>query len=281
MNNEIKKFFALITAFILFSSSAGAVIKLIVYVSSAIDGRIPYTEMPSSIENTPALFFVVWENTGSVGCSFRLRADVYEVVDGKLRQVHISWSREEAIEPGGVGNLKAYWYPTESGEYSVKTFIYFCNLIYEGPSTNFTVLMSNKTQKKIGVIKAESTEEYVDLVINPVEDLSSIIIIPRDYPNGWVFESLQSSNIVSGRDNRVKVNYVPQIWKEENVSFDVVSSDGRFYQTIETRLKKRETQPIYELTIMVLVLIILILSVRLIKYRRWGAKDDKGKESSG
>ncbi|MBN2013675.1 MAG: hypothetical protein JW778_00695 [Candidatus Altiarchaeota archaeon] len=265
-------------AFLLLVPSAVAIIEVQVYVSGLIDGRIPHSEIPEVVNDTPQSFLVVWENTGSVGCGFRLRADIYEVLNDTRRQVYTSWGEEKPIEPGGTGNLAAYWYPGRSGNFTVRTFLYFCNSIKDGPAANFSVYRSNRTGSRIPAeITTEATEDYVEFRFDPKEDINSILIVPRDYPTGWVFESKSLESIKKGEENTVRLGYEASIWKERNITFDIVSADGRFYQSSKVSLMKKEEFPIYQAIIMFLVIVILILSVQLLRYRREGCKgDEKG-----
>jgi hypothetical protein len=278
----MKKLVAL-AVFLLLASSAAAIMRINVYVAGAIDGKIPHYELPEAAVGEPVSFLVVWENTGSVGCGFRLRADVYERVGDTLQSAYSSWSAEAPIEPGGVAELEAFWYPEKSGDYTVRTFLYFCNSIDEGPSGNFSVTAANRSRLFVlpAAVRASGNEEYAEFIINPKENLSSVTLVPRDYPMGWVFESARKDGLVAGQDNVVRVGYRAAIWKEANVTFDLVSSDGRYYQPVTVELKKPEPFPVYEAVIVVLVLIILILSIKVIRIRRGGAKDDEGEESSG
>jgi hypothetical protein len=266
--------------FLLLASCADAIMRVNVYVSDLIDGRMPYIDMPAVVNNTPQKFIIVWENTGSVGCNFRMRADIYQRARGKLVLAYTSWSKAVPIEPGGAGNLEAYWYPNKTGDYSVETFLYFCNFLSVGPKSNFTVFKANRTLAKMpAAIRAESTEDYIDFVINPTEDISSLMIVPKSYPVGWVFDSGEWLGIEKGKDNRLRLGYSAQIWKASNVSFDVVSSDGRYYQSVVVELAKKQEFPTYPVVIGVLVLLVIILSIKVFSYRR-GA-DDEGEESAG
>ncbi len=252
-------------------SSAAAIVQVNVYVSSFMDGGIAYSNIPDRVNNTPQSFLLVWENTGSIGCSFRQRVDIYEIIDNKTRQVYTSWSEKVPIEPGGQGNLIAYWHPRNSGDYMARTFLYYCNSIENGPTANFTVFKSNITAKEIPAeLKTEGTEQYVDFRFNSKEDINQLAIIPRDYPLGWAFESKGVDGIEKGREKTVRVNYDAGIWKERNVSFDIVTLDGKYYQSEEVTLRKKREFPIYQTIIAILVAVILILSITLIRYRKRG-----------
>ncbi len=263
----------LLAAFLLLASCACAIMRVNVYVSDVIDGRVPYVDMPAAANSTPQKFLVVWENTGSVGCSFIMRADVYERFGGRRVFAHTSWSRETPIEPGGAGNLEAFWYPNRTGEFSVETFLYYCNFLVGGPEANFSVLGAVKPAPFPGDIRAESDLDYVDFFVDPAEDISSLVIVPSSYPTGWVFESGEWGNIEKGRETRLRLGYSAQIWKASNVTFDVVSSDGRFRRSVVVELAKREEFPVYPVVICVLVLLVIILSVKVFSYRR-GAHDE-------
>lgn len=260
--------FVFVAAFLLLASSADAILRVNVYVSDLIDGRMPYVDMPAAVNNTPQKFTVTWENTGSIGCSFRLRADISRRIDGELVPVYVSWSRAVPIEPGGAGNLEAFWYPNQSGDYFVETSLYYCNVLSSGPSANFSVKADRVVSSLPSTIRTENSLDYVDFIVNPTEDISSLAIVPTAYPVGWVVESGGFSGLQKGKDNRLRLGYSAQIWKPLNVSFDVISSDGRYRQSVVVELSRREEFPTYQVIIGVLVLLVIILSVKVFSYRR-------------
>ncbi len=249
--------------------SALAIIQVNIYVSGSIDGRIPHSNIPEEVNNTPQSFLVVWENTGSIGCRFRLRADIYEIINDTKKQVYTSWSEETPIEPGEQANLIAYWYPKSPGNFTVRTFLYYCNTIRDGPRANFTVFKQNITAKEIPVeVKTESTESYVAFRFNSKENIENLVIIPDEYPFGWTFDSKKVDWIEEGKEKIVKLDYEAGIWKERNVSFDIVTLDGRYYQSKEITLKKKREFPIYQTIIIILAVLVIILSIMLIRRRR-------------
>ena len=262
-------------------SSTVAVVRVNVYVSSSIDGRIPYFNIPAKVNNTPQSILVVWENTGSVGCRFRLRADIYEIINNTKRQSYTSWSEEIPIEPGAQENLVAYWYPEGPGNFTVHTFLYYCNSIENGPAGNFTVFKSNITTRAPFDVKTESTENYVEFIFNSEENINDLVIIPREYPLGWTFDSKRIDGIEKGKKKIVRVNYEASIWKERNVSFDIVTLDGKFYKQERITLRKKREFPVYQATIVILVIVIIILSVMLIRYKREGVKLGDREGSNG
>jgi hypothetical protein len=270
---KMNRIVVLLAAFLLLASSADAIMRVNVYVLDRIDGRVPFVDMPSVANNTPQKFLVVWENTGSVGCSFLMRADIYQRIDGRLVPLHTSWSKETPIEPGGAGNLEAFWYPNRTGDFSVETSLYYCNFLSDGPQANFSILKFARPASLPGEIRAESDVDYVDFIVNPTEDISSLVIVPSSYPTGWVFESGEWSGIEKGKEARLRLGYSAQIWKPSNVSFDVVSSDGRYRQSVVVKISKREEFPLYPVVIGFLVLLVIILSVKVFSYRR-GAHDE-------
>jgi hypothetical protein len=271
MNKKI-----IVLSVFLLMSSVVAIVQVNVYVSTSLDGRIPYFNIPGEVDDTPQSFLVVWENTGSIGCGFRLRADVYELVGNKTRQAYTSWSEEKSIEPGGHEELTAYWYPKGSGNFTVRTFLYYCNSIEDGPRANFTVFRSNITAGEMPFeVKTETTENYVEFRFNSREDVRDLIIIPRRYPVGWVFDSKKVDWIGKGKEKIVKVDYEAGIWGEKNISFDMVTSDGEYYQSTEVTLRKKKEFPIYQAIIGILVVVNLILSIIIIRGGvRFGNRED-------
>jgi hypothetical protein len=264
-----KKIIALIALLLVIPPSI-AMIEVNIYVSSFIDGRMPYHNISELVNDTPHRSTVIWENTGSVGCSFRLRADIYEIVNNTKIQAHTSWSEEKPVEPGDQAELVAYWYPKSPGNFTVRTFLYYCNTIGEGPEANFTVFRSNITAEKPPFeIKTETTESYIEFRFNSREDVKDLVIIPDRYPTGWAFDSKRIGLIEEGKEKIVRLNYEAGIWKEKNVSFDIVAMDGRYYHSKEITIekKRKEEFPVYPAVAAILLVIVIVLLLMLIRER--------------
>jgi regulator of replication initiation timing len=256
-------------------SLAYATILVEVDVKEVIDGNIAYLKFQKKLNNSPQHILLDWENQGSVGCKVRFRVDFYHPelnLPPEDEPVYTAWSKEKALEPGDHSPFEIFFYPKKSGNYSAKLFVYYCNLLLEERVINFTALMKEegsmnesvienmtenvtlereveKRKKRIQtkekevpfeITEVETTENYVEFKIKSKENISNLIIIPTEYPIGWIFESGKIEKIEEGGEKALKVGYSPSIWKEKKISFDLVTLDGKYHTIAYVTLKKEE-----------------------------------------
>ena len=268
--------FILLTAIILFSFTAIGIIQVSVSVDSNIDGYIPFSEIPSLVNNTYQKFTVVWGNTGSVSCKLRIRSDIYKKSKNRTILLYSAWSKEVPSEPGTEYTLNSYWYPEEAGNFTVRTKIYYCNLIIDGPAGNFTVIKENISTNKTKIldIKISTNKSIVEFDVTPRDDIDNILITPKSYPMGWIFESREIDHINKGETKNVRINYEPSIWKRRNITFMLVSKDNSIIMEKTIELKEGEKgglplglEYLYIIIVLILLIIILILFIMLFRNR--------------
>ena len=257
---------------ILLCISLGYALQLDVHVTEVIDGNIVQVDAEKFINNTPQRFLIHWENTGSVGCRVRMGVDIYNE-----ELMYTAWSKELPLEPGDYSELEAWFYPKNSGNITSKIFIYFCNTIQQGPVLNFTAFIpitsdniTNTTRSVVKAkkekafdIRAESTENYVEMRIRSKKNIKDLVIIPRECPLGWIFESAKIDEIKKDEEKVVKINYVPSIWKEKTIEFDVVTMDGENHMVKEVILSKKKGYSLEQKVIAILIVVISILLILL------------------
>ena len=240
------------------------VIQVNVYVGGTINGYMPFFNKSEFANSAIHNFQVVFENVGSVGCDTRLRADIY---NSNNDLVYTAWSRGFPLEPGDVADMNAYWHPREAGNYTANLSVYYCNLILNGPVFNVSVqnrttsIEEKNTTEDLLDIKYETTRNYVEMRIKPKEDLESIVIIPKEYPLGWMFSSTRVDSLKKDNEKIVKIDYNPTIWKESRVDFDIISTDGNLYLTKSVEIKEKKELPIEHIIIAFLSIVIIILLI--------------------
>ncbi|MCK4490978.1 MAG: hypothetical protein KAU03_00025 [Candidatus Altiarchaeales archaeon] len=251
---------------------ASGVFLISVNVKEKIDWNIAYERANTIVNNTPQEFLLVWENTGSVACRVRTRTDIYLRENGDY-PVYVAWSNEVPVESGIQVTFTSYWYPKESGNYTAKTSVYYCNFLEKGPEVNFTVVkkkIKDKTKMKEPLeIHISNTENYVEFRMKAERDLRDVVIIADRYPLGWIFESGKISAIEEGQEKIIKVNYIPSIWRGEDIVFEIVTMDGGEYMVRNVELEGEERSLSTEQLIMILLsLVIIIQIVAIITMRR-------------
>ncbi|MEA3255767.1 MAG: hypothetical protein U9Q22_08045 [Candidatus Altiarchaeota archaeon] len=275
-----KKFFILVLLLLL-TSIVFSSLLVDIRVHGVIDSHIPYITAEELLMDRPQEFLMEIDNIGSVGCNFRVRIDVY---DG-LQLIHTAWSEGVPLEPGDCSDFRAYFYPTYPGNFSAKVLIHSCNQITKGPVLNFTVIKPetedvNKSSRLEGAVKkredifeisAVNNKSSVGMKIKSTRNVTDLLIIPREYPLGWIVESGKIGNMQAGVEKTVEIGYAPSIWNERELVFDIVSLDGKYHTTKSIMLKEEEENILKKFAIQILwsiILILLTVTVYLLKERR-------------
>lgn len=275
-----KKIF-IVSILLLLTSIVFSGLLVDVHVHEVIDSHIPYITAEELLMERPQEFLMEIDNTGSVGCNFRVRIDVY---DGS-QLIHTAWSEGLPLEPGDCSDFRAYFYPAYPGNFSAEVLIHSCNLITKGPVLNFTVIKPetrdvNKSSRLEGAVKkmeevfeisAVNNKSSVGMKIKSRRNVTGLLIIPREYPLGWIVESGKIDAMRDGVEKTVEIGYAPGIWGEKELVFDIVSLDGKYHTTKSIMLKEEEENILEKFAIQILwsmILILLAVTVYLLKERR-------------
>jgi hypothetical protein len=253
-------------------SQAAYSIPLKINVPEVINGNKAYLQFEQTTNESPQIFLMDWENQGSVSCKARMRVDI----SNGTTLLYTAWSREVPLEPGDHSELEAYYYPEAPGEYQANISMYFCNTIRNVGNVSFISMPpqeSGSVNNMAGSsleIKEMNTENYVELTIRSKENINSpVIISPRSYPLGWIFEGAKLEGIRENEEATARLDYVPTIWKPVTIELDISTLDGRYHQTEEIVLtQEQKGYQIEQAVIPFLILVIMILMVLLIRKGR-------------
>jgi hypothetical protein len=249
-----KVWIPLLIAFIMVECGFAQEITVKVDVDKVISGKITHMNITTypfvKIES-------IWENIGSVGCNVRIRIDVNGTT---------SWSEEKGIWPGGASHFENLVY-LDKGDYSARVRVYYCNEIEEYQNVTFSVDKTPERTGKVKIIdvKADKEDLYIKLELN--QTAKEIIVIPVEYPTGWIFE--YGSADIENNKGEVSIRYKPTIWKETNVTLSVFTSDGKFFGKIVVPIQKREeknsSQIFYIFLLYVAIAFIVVLVLKHLK----------------
>lgn len=235
-------------------------IEVSVEVRGVIRGRKAYLEFNETSINIQRIM-MDWENIGSVGCKVRMRIDVFNSTD----QLYTGWSPEEPLEAGDHTLLTTYWIPSNPGNYSANITVYHCNRMFFVDTINFSMIMRNFTEMPARV-RVNSDEHNIIFEVKAMENIDDIVLIPSNYPLGWVLESKKISGIKKGETKRIKLGYEAEIWKPRQVTFDMVTEDGRYKVTKTFTLKKGKNYgEIVFLALSLLFILSLTINIYLLK----------------
>ena len=122
-------------------------------------------------------------NTGSVGCSYRLRA-VFNTSEQ-------AYSEEKALWPGASAFFEINKYFTENSSVSANLYLEYCGKQRQIDDFNFTAQTAEKNTTQVNSTTIESNSEKVKASL-PVEEG---LLIPEDTPPYW---KVASTEIVNG-----------------------------------------------------------------------------------
>lgn len=178
-------------------------------------------------------FQIEYYNTGSVAYKVRNRIDILN--DSK--EVFTGWSEEKSLMPGDRKNFEIYSYINSTGNFTVKARSYFANEILE---QKFSIEKSTSILSE-NVFEIKNFRTYDDFVIFDVkakENVRNVVIIPSDFPVGWIFEQKKIDSIDKNNEKTVILHYYPTIWTQENLTLAIASDEGRYYTEKIFELKK-------------------------------------------
>lgn len=217
--------------FFLFISSVYS-LQILVDVKGNIKGKVGFFNYTKETKNL-AWFFLNWENAGSIGCKVRMRVDIFN----STNLIYTSWSKSEAIEPGGNADFYAFWYPTNNGSFVALIRIYQCNEIFNVKQVNLSAIITGKKEIK-GNITISNDKRAVYLEILPQENLTDLVAFVSDYPKGWIFTYDKVDSVEAGKKVKLRIDYEAEIWKEKPIKIELIANGGKFHKTVSLILKK-------------------------------------------
>jgi len=257
-----------------------------VNIRETIKGTNAYIDYYKNVTDSAQRFLVDWENQGSVSCKVRLRMDI----SNEISHQYTGWSGESALEPGDHSELEMYYYPPFSGTFQANITAYYCNTVEDVATVYFTARTSreNVTGNSSGgdknlalqerIVKpvpvdvtVENTETTVVMKIKPRENLSSLVISPRRYPLGWIFESKRIEDLKQNEERTVTIDYVPPIWKPATIEFDYGTLEGGYHSTREITLQEAKKPGYYtmeQITMIILGITTMLFLALYLRERR-------------
>jgi len=174
-------------------------------------------------------------NSGSVGSNTRVRLDVLK----ENKTVFTGWSEEKPLQPGSRSYFEIYWYPFNMrGKFTIKLRNYIANEIKDLGSFQINVKDFTKAEKNIEILSPKIYKNEISLLLKSDENLENVLIIPTDYPTGWIIEQGKINKIRKNVIYDVEIKYDPSLWKKDSVTFIAVTEDGKYYGSKTFELKR-------------------------------------------
>lgn len=230
-NRDVKKFILLLIFLVLFffSASNSAVIK--VGIQKSLDGDIISFSYDSSKDIIKFQF--EFYNTGSTPFKARARVDVIN----NSKTAFTGWSEEKILMPGDRKNFEVYWYTNSTGNFILRLRVYFGNEIME----KFFIVEKNNSLFSEDVFEIKNFRTYDDLIVFDIKaskNVKNVVILPFDYPLGWIFEQKKIDFLNEGEEKTVAIKYYPNVWFEDKVTLIVASDSGKFKTEKNFEMKK-------------------------------------------
>lgn len=182
-------------------------------------------------------------NSGSVGSKTRIRLDILE--NNKI--IFTGWSNEVELQPGSRKYLEIYWYPfNKTGQFTGRLRAYIANEIQELKTIKINVKDFVSVEKNIEIISPKIYSDRITFLVKSDKDLENLMLIPSNYPRGWIIEQKRLNKIKGKVLNYVELEYYPSIWKQDTITIFVLTGDGKNYGYTTFELKK--TSRIEEIT---------------------------------
>ena len=250
-----KKIFAILFCILLLPGPVLA-LKIEVNVKGKIGGHIEYFEMEKKVDSVQN-FLVQWYNTESVSCVSRIEFKV----EGKNYSESV-WSEAKDMLPGISDYFEGYWIPPQKGNYTVKIIVHHCHQVIESDPINFSVYSLPQPKKTIEIEAKNLPGRKIQIRLKSEKDLKNVVVIPSNYPIGWIFNGRKIENLKAG-ETTIELDYEPSVWREEPVSFQAISLDGS-YASNKTILILKEEKTFWEMhgyNLFLLAVLLLILSI--------------------
>ncbi len=224
----------IIIIFVLLIPSFSVAPKIDVNITGLIGGDIEYFGFE---EMGPVKkFSIQWYNTKSVNCMSRMELKINK--EGKYKES--LWSKEKKMFSGSSDHFEIFWMPEEKGNYTAQLFVHHCNGIMESQKVNFTVNSLMKTKEKIKLEAKNLPENKIEVKLESNETVEKIILIPTDYPLGWIFSGEEIKEIKNEKEIKKIIEYEPSVWSSETITIQAISPEGYSSKKVNLTLKKEE-----------------------------------------
>ncbi len=221
--------FTLIIFLLILILTSASVLK--VGIKRELEGNITaiFSESKNGVLNLNLEFF----NTGSIAYKVRARLDILN----SSEIIFTGWSKEETIMPGEAKNFEVFYYSEKTENLTSRIRVYYANEIME-KWLNLTLENKKSPENVFQVKNFRVYDDYLRFEVKSSKP-STVIIIPRNYMPGWVFEQ-KKIELEANKNTEVVIPFKPQVWFSHDVLIDIVSEDGSYYYSNSFYLEKEQ-----------------------------------------
>ena len=197
-------------------------------MKEVLEGSLTDINYKEEIKNEVFKVIFKFVNGGSVAYKVRGRLDVFNQI-GEL--VFTGWSKEVDFCPGTDKTFELYWYPVNmTGNFTGRIRVYYGNEILENSSIKFKIKGVKKPEKALEIFNVKVYDDVIEVDVRSKKNLTDLLVIPSEYPLGWIFEQGRIESIKKDETKRISINYEPALWtSDRNTSLYLVTEDGKYF----------------------------------------------------
>lgn len=179
-------------------------------------------------------FSVELYNTGGFPYLARPRIDVLQP-DGS---VFTSWGQERAVQPGERSSFGLFWFTEAVGSFPARLRYYFGG---EQQSLEFVIdkPSSGQAQSAFSVRDFRTYDRYVVFDVASSIDARGVVIVPQNYPPGWVFETRQLDRLTPAASRTVVLPY-SGVYVPSDIEILVASDSGNYATIAPLKMEKEK-----------------------------------------
>jgi hypothetical protein len=173
-------------------------------------------------------------NSGSVGYKARVRLDIFK--QNNLTQT--LWSNEEDFFPGVSHHFDIYYPVNMIGNFKAVLKVYLANEIKEMKPFNFQVKKTTLPSETFDIKDFNTYEKELEFNIISNKTIEKVLIIPTNCPLGWICEQKKIERIKESDLSKIELSYEPSLWKESEITINILTEDGKYITTKSFTLKR-------------------------------------------
>jgi hypothetical protein len=180
-------------------------------------------------------FSTEFYNTGSVGYKARMRLHIFY----NESLIFEGWSQEKELSPGDKDDYIIYWNSETPGTYSAEIRAYYGNEVTDYKKFDFTAGSAAAMGDDFEISQFRTYDDHLVMDVKSKAN-SSLVVLPSDYTNGWIFEQKDMGVIGENATKTISINYVPTMWSPSNVNIIAMSKDGKYCSEKTFEMKKEQ-----------------------------------------
>jgi len=174
-----------------------------------------------------------FQNSGSVTYNARARLDVF---DGE-NIVFTGWSQESIMKPGDIKDYTLYWVEEDTEDLTARLRMYFGNEISE-MEIEIPPMNDVDSEDAFEVTRVRTFDDTISFYVKSKKDIDNVIIIPENYPLGWIIEQTEIESIESNQFQYTTIDFSTPEYSDIEIDIVIVSKDGTYYSRENIMIKK-------------------------------------------